>query len=144
MTRHLLFLSVFSLVLGYCYYAQADQAVVQDFQQEYVTKNVKAKNVRGVEIRLTKTILRKDCNRRGMSMEYARFSGSGDGWYDKYIMDATIRSTLMFCPIEKPVRETISSQPVFIKSFTNENVQGEVIVTVVIPKGYNLEAKSVQ
>jgi hypothetical protein len=47
--------------------------------------------------------------------------------------------TKMYCPLEKPVNETIYSKSVFIKAFTNENINGNVIATMVIPKGYKLE-----
>ena len=46
----------------------------------------------------------------------------------------------MYFPMNKPVNETIYSKSYFIKSFTNENVQGKVVATMVIPEGYKLEA----
>lgn len=122
----------------------AEGLKVQDAMEEYVAKFVTAKNVKGVELRLSKEIVRNDCNTRMMSLDHARVSGSGDGWYDRYFMDAHITQTKMHCPLDKEVTETIYSAPVFIKSFANENVNNEVRVSVVIPKGYQLEAHEVK
>jgi hypothetical protein len=144
MKRNLFFLIIFAVVIGYSCFAGAGQAVVRDFSAEYVAKGVKAEGVKGVEIKISKEIIRYDCNKRFMSINKALVSGDGSGWYDKYIVDASVSKTLMHCPIKEPVRETISAAPIFIKSFTNENVHGDVIVTIVIPKGYNLEATAVR
>jgi serine protease inhibitor ecotin len=144
MKKHLFILIIAAAVIGYSSFASAEQAVVKDFQQEYVTKGVTAEKVKGVEIKLSREIMRHDCNRKTMSIRKALISGDGEGWYDKYIIDASITSTKMHCPIDKPVKETISSGPFFIKSFTNENVNGKVVISVVIPKGYTLEAAAVR
>lgn len=117
----------------------AEGLKVEDSQGEYVARFVTAENVKGVELRLSKEIVRDDCNQRTMDMTKALVSGSGDGWYDKYILDGNISQTKMFCPLDKPVKETIYSAPMFIKSFANENVKNEVRVSIIIPKGYKLE-----
>lgn len=122
----------------------AEGLKVEDTQGKYVTKFVTAENVKGVEVRLSKEIVRDDCNTRTMSLTHVLVSGSGDGWYDKYFMDAEITQTKMFCLLDKPVNETIYSESMFIKSFTNENVNSKVLVSIVIPEGYKLEAVAVK
>lgn len=145
MKRYLLLLIVAAVVISFSSFtAAAEQAVIKDFQTEYVTKGVTAETVKGVEIKLTMEIIRNDCNRRSISVKKALVSGDGDGWYDKYFMDAYITSTKMHCPLDKSVKEIISAGPFFIKSFTNENVNGKVIISVVIPRGYTLEATTVK
>lgn len=119
--------------------AFAEGIKVVDSQGEYVTKIVSAVNVKGVEVRLAKEIIRYDCNSLTMDLTYALVAGDGDGWHDKYFLDAQMTQTKMHCPLDKPVNETIYSKSVFIKAFTNENVNGKVIATMVIPKGYKLE-----
>ena len=124
--------------------AFAEGLKVSDSQGEYVAKIVTAENVKGVEVRLSKEIIRNDCNTRTMDMTNVLVSGDGDGWYDKYFFDAQMTQTKMHCPLDKPLNETIYSKTVFIKSFTNENIKGKVVATMVIPKGYKLEVLVVE
>lgn len=119
--------------------AFAEGLKVEDPQGEYVNKFVTAEDIKGVEVRLSKEIVRNDCNERTMSLTNVLVSGSGDGWHDKYFLDGHITQTKMFCPLDKPVIETIYSETIFIKAFANENVNNEVRVSIVIPKGYKLE-----
>jgi hypothetical protein len=117
---------------------------VEDGESTYVTKIVTAKNVKGLEIRLSKTVFRDSCNEISMSMTPVLVSGDGHGLYDKYFFDAGMRQTLMHCPLDKPVTETIYSTPIFIKSFTNENANTEVVVSFVIPAGYEVDVRVVK
>lgn len=135
--------AVFTGVLLFSAGAFAEGLKVEDGRREYVTKMINAQNVKGVELRLSAELVIDDCNQRSMEMTSALVSGDGEGWYDKYLMDAHISQTKMFCPLEKPVKETIYSRPVFIKSFSNENVNSEVRVSVIIPKGFSLNASEV-
>ena len=135
-----LFYTVIAGVFLFGSTAFAQGLKVADSQGEYVTKFVTAENVKGVEVRLSKEIIRNDCNRRTMSQNSVLVSGDGDGWYDKYFFDAQMMQTKIHCPLDKPVSETIYSKPVFIKSFANENVNNKVVVSIVIPNGYKLEA----
>jgi hypothetical protein len=96
------------------------------------------------EVRLSKEIVVDDCNTRTMSLLNVRVSGEGDGWHDQYFFDARMTQTKMFCPSDKPVKETIYSQPVFMKSFTNENVNHKVVISIVIPDGYQLDVRAVK
>ncbi len=122
----------------------AQNSKVADARRAYVTKIVTAENVKGVEVRLSKEIMVDDCNTRSISLSNVRVSGEGDGWHDQYFFDAWLTQTKMFCPSDKPVKATIYSQPVFIKSFTNENVNRKVVVTIVIPDGYQLDIRAVK
>ncbi|MBA4417421.1 MAG: hypothetical protein C0392_05885 [Syntrophus sp. (in: bacteria)] len=117
---------------------------VTDSKGEYVTKFVTAENIKGVEVRLSKELIRNDCNSRTMSLTHVLVSGDGDGWHDKYFFDAHMTQTKMHCPLDKPVNETIYSKPVFIKSFANENVNNKVVVSFVIPNGFKLEVVAVK
>lgn len=133
------FYAVVAGVFLFSFAAFAEGLKVADSQGEYVTKIVTAENVKGVEVRLSKEMIRNDCNTRTMDMINVLVSGDGDGWYDKYFFDAQMTQTKMYCPLDKPVNETIYSKPVFIKSLANENVKGKVVATMVIPEGYKLE-----
>lgn len=133
------FYLVIAGVFLFSFTAFAEGIKVLDSQGEYVAKIVSAENVKGVEVRLAKEMIRDDCNTLTMDLTYALVSGGGDGWYDKYFLDAQMTQTKMHCPLDKPITETIYSKSVIIKSFTNENVNGKVIATMVIPKGYKLE-----
>ena len=131
--------AVIAAVFLFCFTAFADGIKVVDSQGEYVTKIVSAENVKGVEVRLAKEMVRYDCNTVTMDLTSSLVSGDGDGWYDKYFLDAQMTQTKIHCPLDKPVNETIYSKTVFIKALTNENVNGKVVATMIIPKGYKLE-----
>jgi hypothetical protein len=133
------FYAVIAGVFLFSFVAFAEGIKVVDSQGEYVTKIISVENVKGVEVRLVKEMIRNDCNTRTMDITNTLVSGEGDGLYDKYFFDAQMTQTKMHCPLDKPVNETIYSKSVFIKSFTNENVEGKVVATIVIPKGYKLE-----
>jgi len=120
----------------------AEGLKLEDGQEEYVTKIVTAKNVKGVKIRLSQEVL-KDCNQKGIDLVHALVSGDGDGWHDKHFLGGYLLQTMMFCPPETAETETIYSSTVFIKSFSNENVNNEVRVSVIIPKGFALEVVEV-
>ncbi|MRR16651.1 MAG: hypothetical protein EG826_09385 [Deltaproteobacteria bacterium] len=124
--------------------AAAQEIKIEDANQAYVTKRVTAENVQGVEVRLFKEILAGDCNTRTLSLSSVRVFGDGSGWHDRYFFDAGMLQTAMFCPSDKRVRETIYSQPVFLKSFTNENVHRKVAISIVIPDGYQLDVRAVK
>ena len=124
--------------------AFAQNIKIDDARRAYVTKMVTAENVRGIEVRLFKEIAVDDCNTRSLSLTNVRVSGEGDGWHDQYFFDARMMQTMMFCPSDKPVRENIYSQSVFMKSFTNENVNRKVVVSIIIPDGYQLDVRAVQ
>lgn len=123
--------------------AFAKDIEVQASQEEYTTSIIAANNAEGVSVMLSKEVMRDDCNQRTMDMTSALVSGDGKGWYDKYFLDAYISQTKIFCPLDSPVKETIYSRPIFIKSFSNENMHGEVRVSLVIPRGYKLEVAEV-
>lgn len=127
-------------VLSYSIEAVAAGVNVTDSSGAYVSKIVSAENVKGVEVRLSKAIIKSDCNTYTMSLVKTLIKGSGDGWHDKYFFDADITQTKMHCPLDKPVTETIYSEPLFIKSFASEYVNNKVTVSIVIPEGYRLEA----
>jgi len=135
------FLLIAFLISGEAF---AQNIKIDDGRRAYVTKMVTAENVEGIEIRLFKEVSVDDCNTRALSLTNVRISGEGDGWHDQYFFDARMMQTMMFCPSDKPVRETIYSQPVFMKSFTNENVDHKVVVSIVIPDGYQLDVRAVK
>lgn len=143
-TKNILVLAIILSALVFRVEAFAAGFKVEDGESKYVTKIVTASNVKGLEIRLSKTVFRDSCNKIGMSMTPVLVSGDGDGLYDKYFCDANMMQTLMHCPIDKPVTETIYSDPVLIKSFKNEKVNNEVNVSVVIPAGYELDVRVVK
>jgi hypothetical protein len=134
-----LFYTVLAGVFLFSYTAFAESPKVTDSREEYVTRIVTAENVKGIEVKLSKEMIKDDCNSRTMSLNSVLVSGDGDGWYDKYFFDAQMTQTKMYCPLDKPVNETIYSKPVFIKSFANQNVNNRIVVSIVIPKGYKLE-----
>lgn len=140
MIRNLLGAIAVVLLLGSTGFAEGLK--LEDGQEEYVTKIVTAKNVKGVKIGLSKEVL-KDCNQKGIDLTHALVSGAGDGWHDKHFLGGYLVQTMMFCPPETAVTETVYSSTVFIKSFTNENVSNEVRISVVIPKGFALEVVEV-
>jgi hypothetical protein len=133
------FYAVIAGVSLFSFAAFAEGPKVEDSQGVYVTKIVTAENVKGVEVRLSKEIVRNDCNQHAMRLTNVLVSGSGDGWHDRYFWDAWIMQTKMHCPLDEPVNETIYSEPMFIKSFANQYVNNKVLVTIVIPKGYKIE-----
>ncbi len=131
--KNLLVLAIILSVLVFRVEAFAAGFKVEDGESTYV-----------LEVRLSKTVFRDSCNEIGMSMTPVLVSGGGDGLYDKYFCDAVITQTLMNCPLDKPVTETIYSAPIFIKSFTNKGANTEVVVSFVIPAGYALDVRVVK
>lgn len=140
MIRNSLVAIAVALLFGSTVFAEGLK--LEDGQEEYVTKFITAKNVKGLMIGLSKEVF-KDCNQSGIDLAHALVSGDGDGWHDKHFLDGYLIQTMMFCPPDTAVKETIYSSPVFIKSFTNENVNNEVRVSVVIPKGFELKVVEV-
>jgi|WetSurMetagenome_2_1015567.scaffolds.fasta_scaffold00151_33 hypothetical protein len=124
--------------------AFAEGLKVEDGQKAYVAKVISAENVKGLEVRLAKALRKDGCNSYGLLMTNVRVSGEGDGLHDTYFFDAGIMQTQMFCPGRKPLFETIYSEPVFIKSSSKGNENNKVIVTIIIPKEYELEVKEVK
>lgn len=117
---------------------------IDDARRAYVTKMVTAENVKGIEVRLVREVVMDDCNTHTLSVTNVLVSGEGDGWHDQYFFDAQMTQTKMFCPSDKPKKGTVSSRPVFIKSFANENVNRKVVVSIVIPEGYQLDVRAVK
>lgn len=140
MIRNLLVAITVVLLFGSTVFAEGLK--LEDGQEEYVTKIITARNVKGVKIGLSKEVF-KDCNQSGIDLTHALVSGDGDGWHDKHFLGGYLTQTMMFCPQDTAARETIYSSMVFIKSFTNENVNNEVRVSVVIPKGFELKVVEV-
>ncbi len=114
------------------------QTVVVDVRQEYVTKAISAKRIKSVELQLAKEITRHDCNQQSIILDHALVSGQGDGWYDKHVLVASVAGTEMYCPLPQPVKETILSRKINIPPFANRNVDHEVQIQVILPKGYRL------
>ncbi|MCM2276929.1 MAG: hypothetical protein NDJ89_02495 [Oligoflexia bacterium] len=123
--------------------ALADDLTVTDGRGKFVTKRISATRVKGVEITLSRDIEVDDCNRRQLGASLALVSGSGDGYYDAYFVDAGISMTEMYCP--RPVTtETLVSKPMFVSSFSNENVDGEVELTLIVPEGFTVNVTEVK
>lgn len=123
--------------------AQAKELKVAPLPGKYVVKSITATEVRGVKIRVTKNVVRKDCNRFALDGPFKLVNGTGDGYYDRYLADMRLSTTAMYCPISPPVRETVKSEPIELKSFTNENAKGEVGVQVILPEGFSVEAEEI-
>ncbi len=121
--KALLLVTLLSLLL-ISFEVFAEGFKVEDGKMAYVTKIVTAENVKGVEVRLA-ILSRVDCNSQSLSLTSVRVSGGGDGWRNKYFFDAGaggIIATQMRCTRDESVMETIYSNPVFIKSYANKNV----------------------
>ena len=144
LTAKSLLLITLSALLLFGLLASSEGFKIEDGQRAYVTSIITAENVKGVEVRLAGDIVRYDCNRRTMSLTKVLVSGDGEGFYDTYFFDAWMTQTKMHCPLDKAINETIHSKPVFIKSFTNEHVNGKVVVSIVIPTGYKLDVIEVK
>lgn len=114
---------------------------IEDAPGSYVTKIVSAKNVKGLEIRLSKIVYRDSCNSIGMSVTSVLVSGDGDGLHDKYFFYAEGEmQTEKYCRSNKRVSETIYSDPVLIKSSMNNKIK----VLFIIPDGYGLDVRVVE
>lgn len=116
---------------------------IEDAPGSYVTKIVSAKNVKGLEIRLSKIVYRDSCNSIGMGVTSVLVSGDGDGLHDKYFFYAEGKGemqTEMYCPSNKRVSETIYSKPVLIKSSMNNKIE----ILFIIPDGYGLDVRVVE
>lgn len=114
---------------------------IEDAPGSYVTKIVSAKNVKGLEIRLSKIVYRDSCNSIGMSVTSVLVSGDGDGLHDKYFFYAEGEmQTEMYCRSNKRVSETIYSDPVLIKSSMNNKIR----ILFIIPDGYGLDVRVVE
>ncbi|MCB0364730.1 MAG: hypothetical protein H6624_16295 [Bdellovibrionaceae bacterium] len=124
--------------------AMAFSHSVTDTNREYVMKQVTAQGVQGVNLTLEVEVLVDDCNQRSMDADFTFVGGNGNGWYDKYFADGYVMTTEMFCPIPNPYKAVVSSKPFFVKAFSNRNLDREVNITVVIPKGYVLKSTVVK
>lgn len=112
-------------------------ADVRPGNRDYKTVKVRAEKVNGVNLIVTETYLKDDCNDKNLGAEAITFPGA-TGWHDLYFVAAVSMSTVMYCPIDNPYMETIYSNPIRVESFSNENIDGEVVLDVVIPAEYDL------
>ena len=140
-SKNMLVLAIILSALVFRVEAFAAGFKVEDGGSKYVTKIVTAKNVKGLEIRLSKAVFRDSCNKIGMSMTPVLVSGDGDGLHDKYFFYAEGEmQTEMYCRSNKRVSETIYSGPVLIKSSMNNKIE----VLFIIPDGYGLDVRVVE
>ncbi len=124
--------------------AYAGGVQVEDLKKDYISKSVVADQVQGVKLRLALKIVRWDCNKRDIVFTHTLISGNGDGWYDKYFLDGEISQTKMNCPLDEPVKEMIYSEPLLVRAFSNKNVDGEVVISVISPKDFSLDVTAVK
>ena len=116
---------------------------VIDLGRSYALKAIYGERVKGVEISFKTEIERKDCNRWSFNVTPALVEGEGKGFADKYFFDGRMFRTEMYCPLEKPVKETIYSEKFFIKSFTNPYAKGVVRIEVVVPVGSEMIVREI-
>lgn len=120
--------------------AQAANLNVEKSSFKYEAQVITAEKVAGVEVRLwTESV--KDCNTATMSVVPTLVGQSvGDGYYDQYFVDTAIFATEMACPPSaKVTKEILYSEKMTFKSFTNPNLDGSIHITLIVPKGFNLE-----
>jgi len=137
------FFAMFS-VFVFNFQAFAGVFKVEEGESQYVTRFVTAKNVKALEVRLATTINADSCNHFTMTSKPVLVEGDGSGWYDKYFFDAGITQTKMNCPDNKWVSKRISSAPILIKPFKNENVNNEIRVLFIIPVKYELDIREIK
>jgi len=121
----------------------AEGLKITEINQEYRLLRISAKRVKGVEIKLTKEFIKKDCNTVTLGLKATRVYGEGTGWFDRYFIDGGMTATEIYCPID-PVKVKISSQAFFVPAFSNQHIDGQVEITVVVPKGFELEVSEVK
>ncbi len=103
---------------------------------------ISAKQVVGVNVQLVQEITRDDCNRRSIMVDKARVSGNVVNWYATYAFTAGTMMTEMHCP-GPSITETIKSPIIFFESYTNPNIDREVLINLIVPEGYELEVSEV-
>ena len=135
-------LKILTILLGLSS-TNAIAANITDLNTEYKTVSVVASKVKGVKVFLTKEVLVTDCNAITINTSSVFSSGNKDGdkpinWSSTYFVEAFEMATEMFCPIDEPYKETIASEPLVLESYSNPNIDNEVRVNLVIPKGYSL------
>ena len=114
---------------------------------EYEVYQVKASQVEGVSITLSKEFTRKDCNQISIQADETPVYGNiydeeTINWHTTYFVSAFAISTEMYCPIDEPVQEVVFSEPIRFDSYTNENLDREVLIQVIVPKGYDLNVET--
>jgi hypothetical protein len=106
---------------------------------------ISATQVKGVNISLATEIERDDCNQRSIQFDLSYLSGNKDfGWHQTLFANAGVSMTEMYCPLDTPVTETITSEAVFVNSLINRNADGEVELTLVVPTGFDVVVKEVK
>lgn len=131
---------VLAACIGLSSLAHAENLKTETSEGKYSIVNISAQKVKGVSVRLAQEITRNDCNRRSIDLNLAFVDGNQDvAWNQTDFASAKTYMTEMFCPLDKPVKETAYSKSVELKSLNNENAQGEIDVTLIVPLGYKVD-----
>jgi len=112
----------------------------------YRTLQVAVEDVKAVEIRVFTETVRFDCNSSNEHISWTRVSGEGQGVGDTYVAEyhpATMQ-TIMNCPPEKPVTQTLFSEPLKVQSVRDGQGKRRVDLTWVIPKRCQLEVVHIE
>jgi serine protease inhibitor ecotin len=104
---------------------------------KYTVVAVYAENVKGVKLVLQRNTVAPDCNKLSLSADLKLKNGEGKGFYDTYIVDQSIMTTLMGCA-RNPHNVQLNSQPMYIDALTNENLNGVVDVEILVPSQFKL------
>lgn len=139
-----LFLSILALSVSSSTFA-ADLKVEMK-EMSFKVYEISAEKVKGVKLVLTADIERDDCNKRTIGdLEMNRVQGNEDGFWSTRFVNANISSTEMFCPLNKVIKETIRSKPLFVGSLNNEFSDGVVeYLKIIVPAQMNLEVTEVK
>lgn len=135
-----------SLVVLMSSMAQANNLTVKQESKTYNIITVRAEKVNGVNVRLSREITRDDCNRLTLNFKLTNVAGNteGEGYYTTLFADASVFTTQAYCP-RVPVKETIYSESVFIKSLKNENADGLIEgLELIVPSDYKVEVTEVK
>ncbi len=106
---------------------------------QYRSVQIEAKKVRGVEVQLKKEVTRTDCNEITLNAEAVRVDGNDINWWASFFVTTSMMKTEMYCPTQ-PKKEIVTSPKMVFESYSNENLDREVNIILIVPAGFEVVA----
>ncbi len=89
-------------------------------------------------MKLKKEVTRTDCNRIDLNANAVRVDGNEINWYATFFVTTALSQTEMYCP-QDPKKEIVVSQVLSFPSYTNENLDRAVDISLIVPKDFAVE-----
>ena len=74
-----------------------------------------------------------------MNVSAVKVSGNDENWWSTRYVTTSLMATEMYCPLEEPIKEVISSEPMLFDSVKTEYIDNVVLITLILPDSIEVE-----